>query len=320
MKLQLKLIKMEVLLMLLLAAAGIVKAQTCEFAPVGAEWHYGINQYPTEGYLEIRSISDTVIDDIPCRKIEKHCLLYDHLDDVEIDFIKGYEYVTQIGDSVLLFRYGKFYKLYDFASEIGDTLNVPGSYSITPDEFVIYGDSIGKAVVVGKGVLEVEGRELRYVDLQKVEGTPWAFVQDYYLGYARICEIIGNLSGYLFPEQMMIADYFEGGLLRCYSDESIGTINLSSPYVECEYYHSVGEKTHELLSIYPNPFKDRIIVELPIEDNYFLEIYDTFGRMIIKQDFKGKRIEQDFLNHQSGLYYLVIHSESNYYVTNIVKL
>lgn len=312
--------KFAVFVLLLLAAAGAAKAQTHEFAPVGAEWYYGINQFSIEGYTQIKSVSDTIINGVTCKKIEKRCFLFDHLDGVEKEFVKGHEYISQIGDSVMIYRFGQFYKLYDFTVEIGDTVAFPGSYSCEVDEFVVFGDSIGEAVVVGKGVSEINGNELKYYDLRKVGNSAWAFDQDFYAGYARICEKIGNISGYLFPQQQLIADYFEGGSLRCYSDDETGTISFSTPYIECDYFHAVEDNALVTSAVYPNPFKEKITVELPTEDNYTVLVYDTFGRTIIKQDVIGKTIELDFPFPQSGVFHLVIQSNSANYATNIIKL
>ena len=246
--------------------------------------------------------------------------MYDHLDGIEKEFVKGQEYIAQIGDSIMLYRFGRFYKLYDFTVEAGDTVSFPGSYSYEADEFVVFGDSIGKAVVIGKGVSEIGGLELKYYDLQKVDNSAWAFDQDFYQGCARIYEKIGNISGYLFPEQQLIADYFEGGTLRCYSDNETGTINFSTPYVECDYFHAVEENTLESLAVYPNPFKERLIVELPTEDNYTVLVYDTFGRTIIKQDIIGKKMEIDFPFPQTGVFHLVIQSNSYHFAINVIKI
>ena len=308
------------LLLLLLMIVSEGYSQIQEFAPIGAEWHYGIKQFSTEGYVRIKSLSDTIIDGTSCKIIEKRCFLYDHLDGIEKEFVKGQEYIAQIGDSIMLYRFGRFYKLYDFTVETGDTVSFPGSYSFEADEFVTFGDSIGKAVVIGKGVSEIDGLELKYYDLRKVDNSAWAFDQDFYQGYARICEKIGNLSGYLFPEQQLIADYFEGGTLRCYSDNETSTINFSTPYVECDYFHAVDENTVESLTVYPNPFKERLIVELPTEDRYTVLVYDTFGRTLIKQDIIGKKMEIDFPFPQTGVFHLVIQSNSYHFAINVIKI
>lgn len=317
---KLKYKKNAALVLMLLVMAGVAKAQTHEFAPIGAEWHYGIKQFSTEGYVRIKSLSDTIIDGTSCKIIEKRYFLYDYLDGIENEFVKGHEYIAQNGDSIMLYRFGRFYKLYDFTVKTGDTVIFPGSYSFEADAFVTFGDSIGQAVVIGKGVFEIDGLELKYYDLRKVDNSAWAFDQDFYQGYARICEKIGNLSGYLFPEQQLVADSFEGGVLRCYSDNEMGTVNFSTPYVECDYFHAFEENALELPAVYPNPFKERLIIELPTEDNYTVMVYDTYGRTITKQDIIGRKAEMDFPFPQSGVFHLVIRSDSYNYIAKLVKL
>lgn len=312
--------KGAITLLVLLMIGGMARAQTREFAPIGAEWHYGIKQFSTEGYVRLKSVSDTIINGILCKCLEKRYFLFDHLSGIENEFVKGYEYVFPMEDSVMIYRFGQFYKLYDFTAEIGDTVSFPGSYSYEADAFVTFGDSIGQAVVIGKGVFEIDGLELKYYDLRKVDNSAWAFDQDFYQGYARICEKIGNLSGYLFPEQQLVADSFEGGTLRCYSDNEMGTVNFSVPYVECDYFHAVEENALESPAVYPNPFKERLIVELPTEDNYTVMVCDTFGRTIIKQDIIGRKTGIDIPFPQSGVFHLVIQSNSYHYVTNVIKL
>lgn len=314
--------KSKAFLLLLLVMVGTAKGQMLEFAPVGAEWHYGINNISIEGYVRVKSVGDTLMNGILCRKIEKRYFLYDYMDDNEREFVKGYEFISQTGDSVYMFRFGQFHKLYDFSSEIGDTVFFPGSYSLQVDDFVSFGDSIGKAVVIGKGVCGIGGVELKYYDIRKVDNSAWAFDQDFYLGYARICEKIGNLSGYLFPNQQIVADYFEGGCLRCYTDNELGTINFSNPYIECDYFHSIEEDTFKLLAAYPNPFKEKIVVDLPIDDNYTIMIYDQYGRMVINQDFIGRKADVNFPFPQSGVFHLIVQSNSNSYryVSNVIKL
>ncbi len=89
-------LKDKAFLLLLLFVAGVAEAQTHEFAPIGAEWHYGIKQFSTEGYVRIKSLSDTIIDGTSCKILEKRCFLYDHLDGIEKEFVKGHEYVFLI--------------------------------------------------------------------------------------------------------------------------------------------------------------------------------------------------------------------------------
>ena len=221
-------IKNLIILLLLLVVSYNLKAQT-EFAPVGAEWYYNYNNFWNVGYVKITSESDTIIDNVFCKKLVKSIHVYDYVSYNEKKGVFGYEYLTQINDSVMIYSDGEFKKLYDFSAEIGDTLLIPelGHY----EEF-----THGTAVVTGKGFMEFEGESLRYIDLKHLEDTPWQFscYHNYDNGYntARICEKIGNISGYLLPEKYFIVDDDEGGALRCYSE---GELSLKFTDEECDY-------------------------------------------------------------------------------------
>ena len=217
-----------IILLLLLVVSYNLKAQT-EFAPVGAEWYYNYNNFWNVGYVKITSESDTIIDNVFCKKLVKSIHVYDYVSYNEKKGVFGYEYLTQINDSVMIYSDGEFKKLYDFSAEIGDTLLIPGLGHY--EEF-----THGTAVVTGKGFMEFEGESLRYIDLKHLEDTPWQFscYHNYDNGYntARICEKIGNISGYLLPEKYFIVDDDEGGALRCYSE---GELSLKFTDEECDY-------------------------------------------------------------------------------------
>lgn len=46
-------------------------SQTNEFAPIGATWWYNYEYFSGSGYLQLQSVSDTVISGVNCRKITK---------------------------------------------------------------------------------------------------------------------------------------------------------------------------------------------------------------------------------------------------------
>ena len=206
-----------------------------EFAPIGAEWHYNYNNFSTRGYVNVKSESDTVIDGVSCKKLVKSIHMYDFMTNKINEGIFGYEYMTQIDDSVMIYVDGVFKKLYDFSAEIGDTIIIP---ALEHHEEYTH----GTAVVTGKGIMEFEGDSLKYIDLKQPddwEDSPWKFscYHDYsndYYNTVRICEKIGNISGYLLPEKCFVADDEEGGALRCYSDEEL---NVKFSDEECDFIY-----------------------------------------------------------------------------------
>ncbi len=119
--------KSKVLLLLLLVAAGAAKAQTHEFAPVGAEWyytrHYRIGQSP-DGvtYDRFRSLRTIDINGWECKEIE----LFKNLDcHGEVNPYTEIRYITQENDQIYEVENGQRLLLYDFSKEVGDSWYAP---------------------------------------------------------------------------------------------------------------------------------------------------------------------------------------------------
>ena len=118
MKYTIQFLKKAVFLVLLLAVAGVTKAQTHEFAPVGAEWYY--ERYYREGfdltgitYDRFRSLRTVVINGWECKEIE----LFQNLDcDGIVNPYTETRYITQEGDQIYEVENGERYLMYDFSS------------------------------------------------------------------------------------------------------------------------------------------------------------------------------------------------------------
>ena len=297
--------------------------QEIEFASVGTKWYYDYNEDMTgwdNGYVLIESVIDTLIDDMSCRKLVKTIYEYNQDSNEEQQRVIGYEYVSQIDDSVMIYRDGEFKKLYDFGAEVGDTLIIPG-HDYDPALMN------GQGVVVDKGTIEFDGQTLRYIDLKHPKDTPWQFPifvsygEDYYT--VRICEKIGNISGYLLPEPYNtgVEVLWEGGgALRCYSDN---VMSVSFQDKACDYIVSVdGISSQGLINIFPNPANDNITIELTA-DCHTIEIYDSFGRMMMSQQvtesLSHQVVDIDISKYPSGLYLVVVKDDNNRYYKRIVK-
>ena len=115
------------LLSLLLLAAGVAKAQSHEFAPVGAEWYYTrfyrIGQAPhgitNDRFQSLRTVE---INGWECKEIE----LYQHLDcHGVVNPYTEIRYITQEDDQVYEVENGQRYLLYDFSKEVGESWYAP---------------------------------------------------------------------------------------------------------------------------------------------------------------------------------------------------
>ena len=117
----------KVLLLLLLAVAGIAKAQTHEFAPVGAEWYYERLYlegwtYSGVAYDRFRSLRTVEITGWECKEIE----LFQNLDcKGEVNPYTEIRYITQEGDQVFEVEDGQRFLLYDFGKGVGEWWYAP---------------------------------------------------------------------------------------------------------------------------------------------------------------------------------------------------
>ena len=80
------------------------------------------------------------------------------------------------------------------------------------------------------------------------------------------------------------------------------------------------EESH--ISIYPNPANDNITIELS-SDCHTIEIYDSFGRMMMGQQvtesLSHQVVDVDISKYPSGLYLVVVKDDNNRYYKRIVK-
>ncbi|WP_373728270.1 T9SS type A sorting domain-containing protein [Bacteroides heparinolyticus] len=311
------------LLFLLLAVAGVAKAQTHEFAPIGAEWHYGRQTMFTWGYIRIFVTNDTIIDGHVCSVLQKEEHGFNYYSQALYHFNLGREYFTQIKDSVLVYRKGRFYKLFDFGSSIGDTWTVVGREDVCEENF-------GRVHVVGKGTETINGIDLRYVLVVDDVHSYWGYGHTMYgeppvypNDTVKIIECIGPIGSYLLPRQRCLFDYMEGGDLRCYSDDKLGYLNYD-PERFCDYINEEYQGIEELssgneLQVFPNPCNNFLTVVLPKKDQYVVTIYDNFGKIVARRNIHENLIELDLTGFCPGFYYLTANNGFSNFSTMIIK-
>jgi Secretion system C-terminal sorting domain len=62
--------------------------------------------------------------------------------------------------------------------------------------------------------------------------------------------------------------------------------------------------------IYPNPATDNLLVELPVETNGSLEIFNHLGQKVSSQKISERFIKANAKNLANGVYYLVINGDN----------
>lgn len=280
-------IKGKVLLFMLLVVAGMVNAQTHEFAPVVAEWYYqwlyreGDWNYTGVAYDRYRSLRTLEINGWVCKEIE----LYQHLDEYGSENPRTqYIYLTQEGERVYEVENGQRYLLYDFSKEVGESWYAP-KYNVDVQ-------------VVGVSTMTLEDGSTR-----KVLET-YIPVDDLY--YYNIIEGIGLDKsllpfGILYGPPQSIHDH-----IRCYSENGISLIFSET---ECDYEILSVDKQEEVPVVTMNTFVDAML-HIAFRDTCNelkqVRIMDVLGRTIFVTETTDDALDVTFVNNPHGLYLIQI--------------
>jgi hypothetical protein len=78
--------------------------------------------------------------------------------------------------------------------------------------------------------------------------------------------------------------------------------------------------TKNTISLYPNPANNLLNLKSDFEIQH-IEVYDIFGKLILEKDFKeiSAEVQIDIENLSSGLYLLVVQSDSAKKVLKFIK-
>ena len=303
-----------ILLLLMLGGITIGKAQTHEFAPIGAEWFYGYGDFFTQGYVHFIAEKDTIVDGVACLKLVKRNYVYNNLSQTLYDYKGGLdEYVASINDKVYLYGEQGFQLWFDFDAEVGDSWPLPSHYYD-----LMLGGEAGSLVVEAKGAMWVNGYELRYIDVRDGEGSEFGYGW-YHLGVdspytVRVCERIGPLDCYLFPISHVEEDNIEGGSLRCYQDDEIGSVSYFSG--NCDYinqdYQMVEEEHEAGLIVFPNPFQDQFTIHCDDDTVQWVRVYDALGQLVLEKEWTENEVQVDMSEYSSGIYNILLGGEQRY--------
>jgi hypothetical protein len=265
-----------------------------EFAPVGAKWYYEYNGYQSNGYLLIESSRDTIINDSTCRILNR--TLYENTgqQDIKVSKLQD-EYIHQNGYKIYFLKYNKFYVLYDFSPQVGDTLK------ISSEQNPPHGcDSTGTIKIEQIDQININTKNLNRIKSSVVDGN---------LTYGLdIIENIGSLSS-LFPVFINCAfDYPSYEPLRCYEDNNIGL--FKNQFIDnCDYiYTSINKISNQIFEFYY--IENGVYLKSYVTSNYL--IIDIYGRVcktgIILKDETISLTETLKLN--SGFYFIKLYQNN----------
>ena len=287
---------MIALLFLLVLVSLETKAQTYEFAPVGAEWYYtriykeGFN--PTgiacDRFTSLRTVN---INGLECKEIE----LYQHLDcDGIVNPHSELRYVYQDGDLVYEVEDGELYLLYDFSKESGEYW-VSTKYDVT-------------VFVTNISYITLDDGSTRRV----LETT----TSDSYCWFGNVIEGIGREES-LFPQYQLDGAPCLEGPIRCYFEDGI---QLISSGTACDYEVESVDESDVTPSVFINTLvKD--VLHVSFANNVtcqLVEIYAIDGRLLKSQISNLETVDMSSL--ESGIYIIKVRlADGMEYAERVVK-
>ncbi len=282
----------HLILTLLLGCTGLLTfSQTNDWAPVGAKWWYG-GVVGTGGpscdcgYTTFESVADTMIKGKNCRKLVTTsfgCNVGVTLDQSHFmyeDAGKVYHYSAALD---------RFYTLYDFTLQAGDTLfglvdTVIGdryfsnAYGHQPPAKIIY-------KIIDVDTIEIDGvkRKRQYVTCVNLPSEP--FVENWgFSDYLPIIEGIGSTYR-MFGEIGCAVGSLCEGKLRCYSD---GAIQYSPFNKTCDYIlgGEVESIDSEIFKIVRAGNNHWIRINSPniVHSPYMAFVYSLTGKLLYKKE------------------------------------
>lgn len=288
----------RLLFVFLTAVSYQISAQ--EFAPVGSKWHYDEGTFNPNliTFQTIESVSDTIINSVPCRKLIR-VSRFSGTPDTSI------LYMYSMNDSVFFYIENNFHLLYDFSAIAGDT--------ITLGYYTTYNGSPLLMVIDSTGTIDVNGqiRSLQYITCGDGISIEFGGI---------VIEGIGN-TNYMFP----LPDNSMDGPLRCYEDSITGL--FINPYhqengwnfQDCEQIITGINQPEAVteITLFPNPTTNSLAItnlDRPTDFKFF----DIHGRSVKSGKVNPTQLI-DLNDLTKGLYFLKLWNSKLLTIKKIVK-
>jgi hypothetical protein len=276
----------------------------------GAKWTYDFSSYGGYGLTKLEVTNeDTLLGNHIYKKLLSNTIYVNTgMINSPLDTFIETSYAYEENNVIYGYEPNLFpwvYIIYDFNRTIGDTLDFMFFGGLSPSPFVV--DSVG--------TLDINGSIFAFQDIKFPDFyDPGQFFK------MRVLQGLGSIDSYFFHTHTILQPFDAPSYhLRCYEDSNVGLINLSYNQVDCDYIEgvtSIAEATKAKVSVFPNPSKDEI--EIDIGNKIFDEI-ELF-------DFKGIKLKSYQTNPinisdlDNGIYFIrVIDSNKESYITKVLK-
>ena len=289
-----------ILIILLILISKPLIGQT--WSPPGANWKYSFLNLSGDGYVEIKYLADTLINNQTVKILEKSRHTYTYWNNQYNHYTYGFEYIYEDNGVVFILYNNNWDTLYNMNATIGD------SWRMAKQPFLTVCDSNSTLTVTATGNKIINTNSLNYVVVNFNYNSSIGGLQF----SDTIVEKIGFINSFMLPYDLCngVLDSHEGGIFRCYSDFNFG---LYQPYYpnNCDFIVDVNElnKNNKII-VYPNPFNEHFTIKntdnIKIEE---IKIFDVFGRLILNEMVTQNNIIQRN-NLPSGIYFYQVISEN----------
>ncbi len=278
------------LLLVLLCVSGIVFAQNPPL--VGSKWTYiqssGFGE--NGNFYRLQVALDTTIDGKLCKKMVGGylCATLPNIGEyVSFEGKKAYRYD---------FRTRKFWLLYDWSANVGDTVTVYVPTTQTIDSFKIRIDSTT--------TWTPNGEALRIQKFKPIGVAKWLFASQ------QIIEKLGA-NAFFFPQSTSCSP-IQFGAMRCFDEPTQPVIKFVT--YTCDTV-IVRARTSDIfrkriLHLAPNPSVSDVFLTLdaPVEGGFSAEVTNLLGQTVWRSPntIVGDMLKIETSNWQSGFYILTL--------------
>lgn len=298
----------RLVILLFIANSSLLFAQH-EWAPKGATWYYDFSdQFWKEGYIEIKNIGDTIIDQKSCKLLQAKIISYDYIFQ-NVDTGIGSTEITYYDSSIVyIYRFNKFFKIFDFNASVGDSWEIP-SFLFNSGGLC---DTIATAIVDDVGTTIINSDTLRTLKLNIKTGSQFGY-------QGTVIERIGSLS-FMYPYYIAcVADAGGGNGLRCYRDDNF---YYQRGTKECDWLPTgINDASYSaVIKLFPNPVEKQFKLIIPdnvINDCLKVVIFNSAGLELMHSQLTDGIVDVSIL--PSGIYLAKVICKDSIYINKFIK-